>query len=304
MPYSYKRPRKHPSSPETTRPFFDKDNTSHAFFKPSESPIQTKLTIGKPGDVFEREADAVADKVVNQPAMDNVAPGVQRQDMLQRQDDQASLRLQMEEEKKEEIATKPKLQMEEEKKEEVATKPELQMEEEKKEEVATKPELQMEEEKKEEVATKPELQMEEEKKEEVATKPELQMEEEKKEEVATKPELQMEEEKKEEVATKPESQSQSAGKSLTSQLQRTKGQGHPLPKATLLEMSKALGQDFTTVRIHTDQAAVDMNQQLKSQAFTHGQDIYFNQGKFDPESKAGKQLLAHELTHVVQQNKK
>ena len=272
MPYSYKRSRKHPSSPETTRPFFDKDNNSRAFFKPSESPIQTKLTIGKPGDAFEREADAVADKVVNQPAMDNVAPGVQRQDMLQRQDDQASLRLQMEEGKKEEITTKP--------------------------------ELQMEEEKKEEVATKPELQMEEEKKEEVATKPELQMEEEKKEEVATKPELQMEEEKKEEVATKPESQSQSAGKSLTSQLQRTKGQGHPLPKATQLEMSKALGQDFTTVRIHTDQAAVDMNQQLKSQAFTHGQDIYFNQGKFDPESKAGKQLLAHELTHVVQQNKK
>ncbi len=288
MPYSYKRSRKAPSAPEAQGPFFDKDNTSRAFFKPSKTPIQNKLTIGKPGDAFEREADAVADKVVNQPAMDNVAPGVQRQDMLQRQDDQASLRLQMEEEKKEEIATKP----------------ELQMEEEKKEEVATKPELQMEEEKKEEVATKPELQMEEEKKEEVATKPELQMEEEKKEEIATKPELQMEEEKKEEVDTKPESQSQSSGKSLTSQLQRTKGQGHPLPKATQLEMSKALGQDFTTVRIHTDQAAVDMNQQLKSQAFTHGQDIYFNQGKFDPESKAGKQLLAHELTHVVQQNKK
>ena len=114
----------------------------------------------------------------------------------------------------------------------------------------------------------------------------------------------MQEEKEEEVTTKPESRSQSAGKSLTSQLQRTKGQGHPLPKPTQLEMSKALGQDFRTVRIHTDQAAVDMNRQLKSQAFTHGKDIYFNQGKFDPESKTGKQLLAHELTHVVQQNKK
>ena len=256
MPYSYKRSRKEPSAPETKRPFFDKDNNSRAFFKPSESPIQTKLTIGKPGDVFEREADAVADKVVNQPAMDNVAPGIQRQDMLQRQDDQASLRLQMEEEKKEEIATKP------------------------------------------------ELQMEEEKKEEVATKPQLQMQEEQEEEVATKPQLQMQDEKEEEVATKPESQSQSPGKSLTSQLRHAKGQGDPLPKATLIEMGNAFGQDFSTVRIHTDQMAVDMNQQLKSQAFTHGKDIYFNQGKFDPESKAGKQLLAHELTHVVQQKKK
>ncbi len=234
MPYSYKRSRKAPSPPEAKGLFFDKDNTSRAFFKPSAPPIQTKLTVGKPGDAFEREADTVADKVVNQPAMSNVAPGVQRQDEQ----------------------------------------------------------------------TNPRLQMQDEKEEEVATKPQLQMQDEKEEEVATKPQLQMQDEKEEEVATKPESQSQSPGKSLTSQLQHTKGQGDPLPKATLLEMGKALGQDFTTVRIHTDQAAVDMNKQLKSQAFTHGKDIYFNQGKFDPESKTGKQLLAHELTHVVQQNKK
>ncbi|MDJ0800061.1 MAG: DUF4157 domain-containing protein, partial [Calothrix sp. MO_167.B12] len=183
---------------------------------------------------------------------------------------------------------------------------------EKEEEVATKPQLQMQDEKEEEVATKPQLQMQDEKEEEVATKPQLQMQDEQEEEVVTKPQLQMqgpEEEgrqpqEEEEVATKPESQSQSAGKSLTSQLQRAKGKGDPLPKATLIEMGKALGQDFSNVRIHTDQMAVDMNQQLKSQAFTHGKDIYFNQGKFDPESKVGKQLLAHELTHVVQQNKK
>ena len=234
MPYSYKRSHKAPSSPEAKGPFFDKDSNSSAFFKSSESPIQTKLTIGQPGDAFEREADAVADRVVNQPAMDNVAPGVQRQD------DQTSPRLQMQEEKEEEVATQP----------------------------------------------------------------ELQMQEEKEEEVATKPELQMQEEKEEEVATKPESQSPSAGRSLTSQLQGTKGQGHPLAKPTQLEMGNAFGKNFSTVRIHTDQVAVDMNRQLKSQAFTHEKDIYFNQGKFDPESKAGKHLLAHELTHVVQQNKK
>ncbi|MDJ0620579.1 MAG: DUF4157 domain-containing protein [Calothrix sp. MO_192.B10] len=282
MPYSYKRSRKAPSSPEAKGPFFDKDNTSRAFFKPSKTPIQTKLTIGNPGDAFEREADAVADRVVNQPTMNNVAPGVQRQD------EQTSPRLQMQDEKEEEVATKPQLQMQDEKEEEVATKPQLQMQDEKEEEVATKPELQMQGPEEEDMQPQEE--------EEVATKPELQMQGSEEED--------MQPQEEEEVATKPESQSQSVGKSLTSQLQSTKGQGNPLPKPTQLEMGKALGQNFSTVRIHTARTAVDMNKQLKSQAFTHGKDIYFNQGKFDPESKTGKQLLAHELTHVVQQNKK
>jgi len=44
-----------------------------------------------------------------------------------------------------------------------------------------------------------------------------------------------------------------------------------------------------------------MNKELNAQAFTHGRDIYFNAGKYDPESTQGKKLLAHELTHVVQQ---
>jgi hypothetical protein len=45
-----------------------------------------------------------------------------------------------------------------------------------------------------------------------------------------------------------------------------------------------------------------MTRELKAQAFTHGKDIYFNEGRYDPETISGKQLLAHELTHVVQQN--
>ena len=69
MPYSYKRSRKDPSPQKAKGSFFEKDSTSRAFFKPSAPPIQTKLTIGKPDDAFEREADAVADRVVNQPAM-------------------------------------------------------------------------------------------------------------------------------------------------------------------------------------------------------------------------------------------
>ena len=69
-------------------------------------------------------------------------------------------------------------------------------------------------------------------------------------------------------------------------------------------MEGSFETDFSGVRVHTDQEAAQMNQDLSAQAFTHGSDVYFNEGKFNPESGGGKHLLAHELTHVVQQRKK
>lgn len=83
----------------------------------------------------------------------------------------------------------------------------------------------------------------------------------------------------------------------------SKGEGDPLQKNTQAEMERGFGVDFSRVRIHTDPSAVKMSKNLGAQAFTHGSDIYFNQGKFDTQSKEGKRLLAHELTHVVQQGK-
>jgi len=67
-------------------------------------------------------------------------------------------------------------------------------------------------------------------------------------------------------------------------------------------MESAFGADFGGVRVHTGNEAVQMNRELRAQAFTHGSDIYFNAGKYEPASVAGQGLLAHELTHVVQQN--
>ncbi len=66
-------------------------------------------------------------------------------------------------------------------------------------------------------------------------------------------------------------------------------------------MESGFGADFSQVRVHTDDRAVSLSQDLSAQAFTHGSDIYFNQGKYDPGSSAGSHLLAHELTHTVQQ---
>ena len=88
---------------------------------------------------------------------------------------------------------------------------------------------------------------------------------------------------------------------LPEKLNESKGQGTPLPSGTKTEMETGFGADFSNVKTHTGTNAVEMNQSLGAQAFTNQGDIYFNQGKFDPVSKDGKQLLAHELTHTIQQ---
>ena len=85
-------------------------------------------------------------------------------------------------------------------------------------------------------------------------------------------------------------------------LHATKGQGSALPPATLREMGQAFGHDFRSVSIHTGSQAEELSQDLRAQAFTNGQDVYFGPGKYSPETTDGKRLLAHELTHVVQQN--
>ncbi len=84
-------------------------------------------------------------------------------------------------------------------------------------------------------------------------------------------------------------------------LKETKGSGQPLPAGTNSFMSNSMGADFSPVRVHTDTKATAMSKALNAHAFTHGNDIYFNSGMYNPESSTGKKLIAHELTHVVQQ---
>lgn len=130
-------------------------------------------------------------------------------------------------------------------------------------------------------------------------KPELMRMEE--EEPQAKPEL-MRMEEEESMQAKAESGKPSAKPKLSQRLQQTQGQGQPLPAKTQKEMGHMFKYDFSDVTIHTGLAAVQMTRDAKAQAFTYGQDIYFNEGKYSPDSSTGKELLAHELTHVVQQN--
>lgn len=109
-------------------------------------------------------------------------------------------------------------------------------------------------------------------------------------------------EEEEVVQTKSNRSSHSPSKGLSQQLKGKAGNGQKLPKNFLAEMESSFGVDFSGINIHTDTEAVEMNKELGSQAFTHGKDIYFNQGRYDPQSSAGKHLLAHELTHTLQQS--
>jgi hypothetical protein len=103
---------------------------------------------------------------------------------------------------------------------------------------------------------------------------------------------------------KSEQASNHASEDLAGKLASSSGSGHAIPEHVREDIGGKMGADFSDVRIHTNSSAIQMNEELGAHAFTHGTDIYFNQGKYDPHSSQGQQLLAHELTHVVQQTGK
>src|SRR5438046_1528310 len=79
-----------------------------------------------------------------------------------------------------------------------------------------------------------------------------------------------------------------------------KGSGASLDPGTQRFMEARFSTDFGGVRIHQGNDASDLNRELNASAFTVGNDIYFNQSEYSPNTEAGKYLLAHELAHVVQ----
>jgi nucleoid-associated protein YgaU len=84
-------------------------------------------------------------------------------------------------------------------------------------------------------------------------------------------------------------------------LNSSKGGGSKMDSETTSQMESGFGRDFSDVNIHTDSNAVQMSEDIGAKAFTNGNDVYFNKGQYNPSSKEGKHLLAHELTHTVQQ---
>lgn len=87
-----------------------------------------------------------------------------------------------------------------------------------------------------------------------------------------------------------------------SAVERAHPAGQRLPSRLRESMEQRFGADFSGVRTHRDAQADQLNRALGARAFTSGQDIFFRRGNYDPASHSGRQVLAHELTHVLQQN--
>ncbi|MFC4873932.1 DUF4157 domain-containing protein [Negadavirga shengliensis] len=210
--------------------FFDNNpkvnNQQPPFFKGPV--IQAKLTIGQPGDKYEKEADAMADQVVQQPAATNASSLLLSSDRS--------------------IQQKPIF----------------------------------------ESAAGPHEDETLQRKCEACEQEEM---------------VQKMENEEEETPVQAKRESHSLPVNLESTLNSTKGSGSPLPNDTRTQMEGAFGVDFSSVRVHTNSTAVQMNKELGAQAFTHGSDIYFNSGKYDTKTSQGQKLLGHELTHTVQQGK-
>ena len=92
-----------------------------------------------------------------------------------------------------------------------------------------------------------------------------------------------------------------ASSSVENRMAAHQSGGQPLPAHVRAEMEPKFGADFSTVQVHTGGESIQLNRELSAQAFTYGNHIHFSAGKYNPGSAAGKHLLAHELTHVIQQ---
>ena len=249
------------------------NNTSNAFFPG----VQTKLAIGKADDAFEKEADHVADEVVNKGSESN---SVQKKGAEEEQ---------IQNKPANSITSIQKMGGAEEKEEPVQKMGE------KEEEPIQKMEEQEEE----------PVQKMGEKEEEPIQKMGEQEEEpvQKADEKEEEPVQKKGEEEKESIQAKSNGADTKNAK-VETKLKSSKGRGTKMKGSTLTEMEQGFGADFSHINIHTGAEAQTMSEQLGAQAFTSGNDVYFNQGKYDPTTNEGKHLLAHELTHTIQQKGK
>ena len=104
------------------------------------------------------------------------------------------------------------------------------------------------------------------------------------------------------IQRKPADGGMDASPDVEDSIRTARGGGQPMAENVRGPMESAFGADFSGVRVHTDSRSDSLNQSIQARAFTTGQDVFFRGGEYSPGSSGGQELLAHELTHVVQQN--
>ncbi len=104
------------------------------------------------------------------------------------------------------------------------------------------------------------------------------------------------------VQLQPSTSGMTATPDLEASIQQARGSGKSLADSIRQPMEQAFGADFSGVKVHTDARSDQLNQSIQARAFTTGQDVFFRSGEYNPGSRGGQELMAHELTHVVQQS--
>jgi hypothetical protein len=240
-----------------------------------EGVIQAKLTVNAPGDQYEQEADAVAAQVMTMRAP------AQRQAMPEEDELHASRKpLVQRATEEDELQAKPLAQRQA-------------MPEEDELHASRKPLVQRATEEDELHASRKPLVQRATEEDELQAKPLAQRQA-------------MPEEGELHASRKPFVQRKGDGSFETDEafalrVNASRGGGSPLPDETREFMESRFSADFSGVRVHTGSEAARLSRDAQAQAFTHGSDIYFNEGKYNPDTGDGKQLLAHELTHTIQQ---
>ncbi|NQX70028.1 DUF4157 domain-containing protein [Paenibacillus alba] len=89
--------------------------------------------------------------------------------------------------------------------------------------------------------------------------------------------------------------------SIESQIKSKQGSGSKMDVNIQAKMESAFQKDFSNVNIHNDTESTKLSASLGAEAFATGNDIFFREGRYNPDTRDGQELLGHELTHVVQQ---
>lgn len=92
----------------------------------------------------------------------------------------------------------------------------------------------------------------------------------------------------------------SVSSQMEGRLNSLQGRGQTMPDGLRNMMERGFNRDFSQVRLHTDSEAASLSSSIHAKAFTHGSDIYFNRGQYNPQTTEGQRLVAHELAHVAQ----
>ncbi len=108
--------------------------------------------------------------------------------------------------------------------------------------------------------------------------------------------------RQEEEETQEDQSSTQVPPEVEQKIEEQRGNGAALPESVQADMEEKIGADFSSVVIHDDSAADELCKSINARAFTIGRDVFFSSGEYAPGTEAGRELLAHELTHVVQQN--